>query len=76
MVIQLNFPSSGSMQSLPDLTSTAPQYSDLRPGRGGDLGLGATGPSHTDHAGTLLKMDLVLGKDPNMRISEEADQLF
>ena len=51
--------------------------SDLRPGRGrGDLGLRATGPPHTDHAGTLLKMDLVLGKDPKMRISEEADQFF
>lgn len=51
--------------------------SHLSPGRGrGDLGLGATGPPHTDHAGTLLKMDLVLGKDPKMRISEEADQFF
>ena len=51
--------------------------SDLRPGRGrGDLGLKATGPPHTDHAGTLLKMDLVLGKDPNMRIAEYADQFF
>jgi hypothetical protein len=50
---------------------------DLGPGGGrGDLGLKATRPPHTDHAGTLLKMDLVLGKNPDMWISEYTDQFF
>jgi hypothetical protein len=51
--------------------------SDLRPGRSrGDLGLGATRPPHTDYTGTLLKMDFVLSKDPDMRISKYPDQFF
>ena len=51
--------------------------SDLRPGRGrGDLGLRATGPPHTDHAGTLLKMDLVLGIHSDLGIPQQADQFF